>query len=398
MKDHGVVIVGGGLAGQRCAETLRRRGCELPIRIVCAEPEPPYDRPPLSKQVLSGEMPAAELAYRSPEWYEENEVELLLGGEARGFDPGRRAVTLEDGTELRYGKLLIASGASARRLGLLEGFENVHYLRTVADARRLRSSLAPGRRIAIVGAGFIGLEVAATAHRAGAEVTLIEALPTPLAGILGERVGRWFAGFQRDEGVQMRLGTALEAAHGNGSVEELALANEETLGVDCVVAGVGSAPATGWLRGTGLGVDGVKTDTAGRTGLPDVFAAGDAAMAFDPRAGVYARAEHWDAAAWQGAAAATAMLGEYPGTPPLPSFWSDQHGLRIHYIGHANRADGVHLEGAPEERDFTAVYTRGGTPVAGVAVGRPGSIPELRRKIERGHFPAAHDQQKARAA
>ncbi len=298
---------------------------------------------------------------------------------------------------MRYGKLLIATGSEARRLALLEGFDNVHYLRTLADARRLRPALVPGARIGIVGAGFIGLEVAAAAHRAGAAVTMIEALPTPLAGILGERVGNWFAGFHRDQGVEMRLGAMLEGAGGDGSVEELVLAGGERVGFECVVAGIGSAPATGWLRRAGLDMAGVKTDTAGRTHLPDVFAAGDAAAAFDPRTGTYARAEHWDAAAWQGAAAAAAMLGEYPGTPPLPSFWSDQHGVRIHYIGHASRADAVHFEGDPEELEFTAVFTRGGTPVAGVAVGRPRSIPELRKSIERGHFPAAHEE-KARAA
>ena len=397
MKDPGVLIVGGGLAGQRCAENLRRRGYELPIRIVCAEPEAPYDRPPLSKQVLAGSMEPRELAYRSPDWYAENEVGLLLGRTARKLDPENRMVTLDDGTALRYGKLLIATGSGARRLPFLEGFDNVHYLRTIADAGRLRTELVPGARIAVIGAGFIGQEVAATAQRAGAAVTVIEALPTPLAGILGEEVGSWFVDFHREQGVELRLGTMLEGAHGNGSIEELTIAGGERIGVDCVIVGIGSEPMTGWLRGSGLDPDGLKTDTAGRTGLPEVFAAGDAAAAFDPRTGSYARAEHWDAAAWQGAATATAMLGGYPGTPPLPSFWSDQHGIRIHYVGHASRADAVHFEGEPGEWDFAAVYTRGGVPVAGVVVGRPRRIPELRRNIERGHFPAAHDQ-KARAA
>ena len=397
MKDPGVLIIGGGLAGQRCAENLRRRGYELAIRIVCAEPEAPYDRPPLSKQVLAGSMQPRELAYRSPDWYAENEVGLLLGRTARNLDPAKRMVSLDDGTGLRYGKLLIATGSGARRLPFLEGFDNVHYLRTIADASRLRTELVPGARIGIVGAGFIGQEVAATAQRAGAAVTVIEALPAPLSGILGEEVGSWFADFHREQGVEMRLGAPLEGARGNGSVEELVLAGGERIGFDCVIVGVGSAPMTGWLRGSGLDPDWVKTDTAGRTGLPDVFAAGDAAAAFDPRTGTHARAEHWDAASWQGAATATAMLGEYPGTPPLPSFWSDQHGIRIHYVGHASRADAVHFEGDPEGRDFAAVFTRAAVPVAGIVVGRPRLVPELRHRIERGHFPAAYDE-KARAA
>ncbi len=273
----------------------------------------------------------------------------------------------------------------------------MHYLRTLADARRLRAELVPGSRIGIVGAGFIGLEVAATAQRAGAEVTVIEALPAPLAASLGNEVGRWFADFHREQGVEMRLGAMLEGALGNGSVEELVLAGGERIGLDCVLVGVGSAPATEWLRGSGLEGAGVRTDAAGRTGLPGVFAAGDAAASFDPRVGEHARAEHWDAAAWQGAAAATAMLGETPGTPPLPSFWSDQHGIRIHYIGHAGRSDRVRIEGNPTQRDFIAVFTRGAAPVAALAVGRPRAIPKLRAQIERGHFSATPEQ-KARAA
>ena len=153
-----------------------------------------------------------------------------------------------------------------------------------------------------------------------------------------------------------------------------------------------------WLRGSGLDETGVRTDTSGRTCLPGVFAAGDASVPFDPRFGAHARTEHWDAAAWQGVAAARAMLGEYPGTPPLPSFWSDQYGLRIQYVGHAHHADGVVVEGDPGERDFEAVFTRGGTPVAGLAVGRPRAIPALRRRIEAAHWPTKAGREEKEAA
>jgi NADPH-dependent 2,4-dienoyl-CoA reductase/sulfur reductase-like enzyme len=154
------------------------------------------------------------------------------------------------------------------------------------------------------------------------------------------------------------------------------------------VVGVGTAPATAWLAGSGLDERGVRTDTSGRTVLTDVFAAGDASVPFDPRFGAHARTEHWDAAAWQGAAVAKAMLGEYPGTPPLPSFWTDQYGLRIQYVGHAQHADAVVVEGEPGERDFEAIFTRGGKPIAGLTVGRPRAIPVLKKSIDRGHFPA----------
>jgi 3-phenylpropionate/trans-cinnamate dioxygenase ferredoxin reductase subunit len=396
MKDNGIVIVGGGLAAQRCAETLRRRGYEAPVRLVCAEPEPPYDRPPLSKGVLAGEACEEELAYRPAWWYEEKEVELLLGVRATGLDPSARRLRLSSGTALPYQRLLIATGGAARRLPFLAEHENVHALRTVADARRLRAELLAGARLAIVGAGFIGQEVAATARGLGVEVTAIEALQVPLTPILGEELGGWFAGLHREEGVRILTGARLEGARGgDGRVEELLLAGGERVACDAVVVGVGTVPATEWLRGSGLEQDGVRVDTAGRTRLPGVFAAGDASIPFDPRFGAHARTEHWDAAAWQGAAAARAMLGEYPGTPPLPSFWSDQYGLRIQYVGHAHHSDAVVFDGDPASRDFEAVFTRSGVPIAGLAVGRPRAIPALKKRIDAGHFPA---QDKERAA
>jgi NADPH-dependent 2,4-dienoyl-CoA reductase/sulfur reductase-like enzyme len=389
MEDRGVLIVGGGLAAQRCAETLRRRGYEGTVRMVCAEPDPPYDRPPLSKELLAGEIEGDSTAYRPAWWYEEQQVDLRLGTRAAALDSATRTVRLDSGAELGYEKLLIATGSAARQLPFLAGFENVHALRSLADARRLREELVPGARLAIVGAGFIGQEVAATARRLGVEVTMIEALATPLAPILGEEVGAWFADLHCSEGVRVLSGAMLESARGRaGRVEELVLSGGATVACDAVVVGVGTAPATAWLEGSGLDEKGVRTDTSGRTALPGVFAAGDASVPFDPRFGAHARTEHWDAAAWQGAAAAKAMLGEYPGTPPLPSFWSDQYGLRIQYVGHAHHADAVVLEGDPAERDFEAIFTRGGVPIAGLAVGRPRAIPALKKRIEHGHFPA----------
>jgi NADPH-dependent 2,4-dienoyl-CoA reductase/sulfur reductase-like enzyme len=394
MNDPGVLIVGGGLAAQRCAETLRRRGYEGAVRIACAEPEPPYDRPPLSKELLAGTGEEESVAYRPTWWYEEKGIELLLDARAETLDPEARTVTLTSGAKLSYERLLIATGGAARRLPFLDGYENVHSLRTLADARRLREELLPGARLAIVGAGFIGQEVASTARRRGVEVTMIEALETPLAPVLGAEVGAWFAELHRDEGVRVMTGAMLEGARGGGRVEELILAGSQKVACDAVVVGVGTAPATAWLRGSGLDESGVRTDASARTRLPGVFAAGDASIPFDPRFGVHARTEHWDAAAWQGAAAARAMLGEYPGTPPLPSFWSDQYGLRIQYVGHAHHADGVVLDGEPGERDFEAVFTRGGVPIAGLAVGRPRSIPALKKQIENGHWPARANREK----
>ncbi|HEX8752702.1 MAG TPA: FAD-dependent oxidoreductase [Solirubrobacterales bacterium] len=383
-KAAGVVIVGGGLAAQRCAETLRRRGYEGPVRILSAEAEAPYDRPPLSKEVLAGVAEEGSVAFRAAEWYEENEVELLLGTRAARLDPEARTVELELGGALPYGKLLIATGGAARRLPFLGRFDNVHYLRTLADARRLRAELRPGLRLAIVGAGFIGQEVAATARKLGVEVTMVEALETPLQPILGDQLGRWFADLHLEEGVRVITGAMLQSARGGDGVEELVLADGRVVACDAVVVGIGTVPAVHWLRGSGLEEAGVRVDVCGRTGLPDVFAAGDASIPFDPRFGAHARTEHWDAAAWQGAAAAKAMVGEYAGTPPLPSFWSDQYGVRIQSVGHPHHADSVLVEGDPASRDFEAVFLRAGVPIAGLAVGRPRAIPALRKRIEGG--------------
>ena len=393
MNDPGVVIVGGGLAAQRCAEGLRRRGYDGRVRMVCAEPERPYDRPPLSKAVLAGAAEADSVALRPAPWYEEQDVELLLGERAARLDPDARALELDSGTRLDYGKLLVATGGAARRLPFLEGYDNVHYLRTLADSRRLASELAPGARLAIVGAGFIGQEVAATACGLGVEVTIVEALPAPLAPILGAELGRWFAELHLDEGARLIVDASLEGVRGDGKVEELVLADGRRLECDAVVVGIGTVPATAWLAGSGLDERGVRVDTAGRTTLPDVFAAGDACLAFDPRYGAHARTEHWDAAAWQGAAVAQAMLGSYPGTPPLPSFWSDQYGLRIQCVGHPHFADAVLLDGDPAGRDFEAVFTRSGVPVAGLAVGRPRAIPALRKLIQDGDRFAVDDKE-----
>ena len=377
----GVLIVGGGLAAQRVAETLRRRGYDGAVRIACTETEAPYDRPPLSKELLAGSAPEDSVGYRPAAWYAEAEVELLLGATATGLDARRRRVRLDGGEELTYESLVIATGGAPRRLPFLTG-ANVHELRTLADLRRLRAQLVPGARLAIVGAGFIGQEVAATARGLGLEVTVIEALPLPLQPIVGPRLGRWFADLHTEEGVRVLTGAALDSVRGADRVEELLLADGRRIECDLVVVGIGTVPATAWLRGSGLGESGVVVDAGGRTALPGVFAAGDACLALEPRRGVHARTEHWDAAAWQGASVAKAILGEQPGRPPLPSFWSDQYGLRVQCVGHPALADEVAIEGDPGSRSFEALFRRAGIPVAGLAVGRPRAIPALRKQIE----------------
>jgi 3-phenylpropionate/trans-cinnamate dioxygenase ferredoxin reductase component len=382
MSRAGTVIVGGGLAAHRVAATLRRRGYDRPVRILCGEPEPPYDRPPLSKEVLAGTVAEEQVLYRPADWYGEQGIELSLGVRAESLDPVRRRVAVSSGASLPYEDLVVATGGEPRRLPFLAG-ANVHELRTLADLRRLRGDLSAGSRLAIVGAGFIGQEVAATARALGLDVTVVEALPVPLEPIVGPRLGRWFAELHREEGVRILTGAALESARGGaGRVEELLLADGRRVACDVVLVGIGTAPATGWLRGSGLGSDGVPVDVAGRTALPGVFAAGDACLPYEPRRGAHLRTEHWDAAAWQGAAVAKAILGEEAGRPPLPSFWSDQYGVRVQCVGHPQLADQVAVAGDSAGRDFEALFSCGGVPVAGLAVGRPRAIPALRKQIE----------------
>jgi 3-phenylpropionate/trans-cinnamate dioxygenase ferredoxin reductase subunit len=391
MTPGAVLIVGGGLAGQRCAETLRRRGFEGRVTIVCGEAEPPYDRPPLSKGVLGGSVQDRTVHFREQAWYAQNEVELLLGQRARALDPARRSVELASGLRLDYDELLIATGAAPRSLPPLRCFDNVHTLRTLDDARRLRGELVPGARLAIVGAGFIGQELAATAVTLGAEVTLIEALPLPLGGLLGAEIGRWLCELHAGAGVELLLSARVESARGNGRVEELALADGRAVACDTVVVGVGAVPDAAWLAGSGLDPTGVLTDAAGRTAIPHVYAAGDVCRAFDGFLGRHSRGEHWDAAARQGAAVALAMLGAEQPSPALPSFWSDQHGIRIQYVGHAEDADRAQIDGDPAGGDFSVLYSRGERPVAALAVCRPRELLRLRRLIEQAHDEATNE-------
>jgi len=382
MSGDGIVIVGGGLASQRCVETLRARGYAGRLRLVCGEAELPYDRPPLSKELLAGELDEAEVGFRPARWYADQRVELIFRRAVK-LDAKRRRVRLDDETELAYEDLVIATGGAPRVLPQLAQYSNVHYLRTIADARRLRTELREGARLAVIGAGFIGQEVAATASAAGAEVTIVEAAPAPLGAVLGEEIGRTLMRMHSDQGIDVRLATKLEDARGNGTVEELVLSRGGTLACDAVVVGIGVAPDSGWVGTSRLGKEGVLTDVAGRTEVPHVFAAGDVTLAFDHRVGRHRRSEHWDAAVRQGVAAARAILGERPEPAPPPSFWSDQHGVRIQYFGYADLSDEMTIEGRPADRRFAVIYTRRGKPVGALTVDDPRAFARLRKEIAR---------------
>ena len=328
------MVVGGGLAGQRFCETLRRRGHDGPIRMVCAERVRPYDRPPLSKQLLAGDIDPESVYLRPDQWYADHEVDLVLGRGAESLDLASRSVTLDSGEEMRFKWLLIATGSEPRHLPGAHSFANVHTLRTLADTRALRDVIRRGQRIAIVGAGFIGLEVAATARRLGAHVTVIEAAPAPLAAILGQALGAWFAQLHRDEGVALELGARIKRFAGNGRVERIDLEGRAPVECDAVVIGVGVRPSTDWLAGSGLESEGgVRVDPFGRTAAEGVLAAGDAASTYDPALNGHVRGEHWESAVRQARLAAHAALDVTPPRAPLATFWSDQYGSRFQYVG-----------------------------------------------------------------
>jgi NADPH-dependent 2,4-dienoyl-CoA reductase/sulfur reductase-like enzyme len=380
MSD-GVVIAGGGLAAQRAAETLRRLGYAGPIRMVCGESHLPYDRPPLSKGILTGELTGESLGFRRDAWYEDNAVDLLIDVRTTDLSTEERRVGLSDGTTLRYDQLLIATGSRPRALPMLAGYENVSELRTIDDAQRLRHALRAGMRLAVAGAGFIGMEVASTARKLGAEITMIEAAPSPVFGVLGQTLGTWFAGLHREEGVEVITDRTVTGVSGDRAVKSLRLSDGRAIETDHVIAGVGVQPNVEWLAGAGLAKDGVPVNVHGQTDADGVFAAGDAAATYDHRVGRHVPGSHWEAAGRQAARAARLMLGLEPGLVELSSFWTDQYGIRIQYLGNAQLADAIVIDGDPEDRNFTATFTRQARPVAALLVDRPRSLPAMRKLI-----------------
>jgi 3-phenylpropionate/trans-cinnamate dioxygenase ferredoxin reductase subunit len=377
MSD-GIVIVGGGLAAQRCAETLRRSGYDGRVRMVCGEAHRPYDRPPLSKAVLADAGAEDDLGFRAASWYEDRGVELLLGVPAAELECKQREVTLADGRAVGYEQLVIATGSRPRRLAAFEGFDNVQALRTVEDARSLRGALSAGGRLGIIGAGFIGQEVAAAAARAGVHATIVEAADAPLQALLGTSVGGWFADLHRSQGVDVVLGAEVAAVHGTERIGTLTLSDGRRLPCDHVVVGVGVDPDLEWLAGSGLDASGVRVDAEGRSAAPGVFAAGDAAATYDPVLRRHVTGGHWEAAGRQGAAAARSMLGHEPQHSAPASFWSDLYDTRVQYLGHAHLADRTTIDGDPAARDFSITFTRAGAPVAVLLVGRPHRLPDAR--------------------
>jgi 3-phenylpropionate/trans-cinnamate dioxygenase ferredoxin reductase subunit len=364
------VIAGAGLAGAKAAEALREEGFDGRIVLIGAERETPYERPPLSKDYLRGEAGIDKAQVHPADFYPDHDIELTLGRTAVALDTSTRAVTLDDGEQLVYDRLLIATGAEPRRLPIPGGdLEGVHYLRTVRDSDVIRERLDAGGRAVVVGAGWIGSEVAASARQRDLEVTVIDPLSVPLERVLGPEVGAIYRDIHVDHGVTMLMGTGVEAFEGNGAVERVRTSDGRELDCDFVVVGIGVRPRTELAAEAGIAVDdGVLVDACLRTDAEGVFAAGDVASAHHPLYGERIRVEHWANALNQGPAAARNMLGESLPYERVPYFFSDQYDVGMEYSGFARSWDRVVFRGDPASREFIAFWMEGERVLAGMNV------------------------------
>jgi 3-phenylpropionate/trans-cinnamate dioxygenase ferredoxin reductase subunit len=383
MAPRDIVIVGASLAGMHAAHTLRKEGFDGRIAVVDADTHTPYDRPPLSKQLLAGEWDLDRIILPAVE--EDLDIDWHLGERAVGLDVAARTVALGGDRSLTYDALVIAAGCDARRLPDQPDLEGVHVLRTIDDCLALRRDLdAIPRRVVVVGAGFIGSEVAATCRGRGLEVTLVEVAPVPLERALGTEIGLVCADLHRDHGVDVRLGTSIDGFVGSRRVEGVVL-GDESVEADVVVVGVGVAPATGWLEGSGLTIDnGVVCDET-LAAAPGVVAAGDIARWPSRRFGGLLRIEHWENAIQQGEAAARRVLiddGAAEPYDPVPWFWSDQYDRKIQLAGQSSSTHTVQVvHGSTDERRFVALYGRDGRVTGVLGFNRPRHVMQLRQLV-----------------
>jgi 3-phenylpropionate/trans-cinnamate dioxygenase ferredoxin reductase component len=367
-KTH--VIVGASLAGAKAAETLREEGFDGRVVLVGAEDERPYERPPLSKDYLRGEVGREKVYVHDEGFYPEHEIELALGRSAVSLDTGRQELALDDGERLRYDRLLLTTGAEPRRLSIPGAdLDGVLYLRSLRDSDTLRARLDRGGTVVVVGAGWIGAEVAASARQRGLEVTVVEPASVPLERAVGAEVGAIYRDIHADHGVRMLMGTGVEAFEGSQAVERVRTRDGRELDCDFVVVGVGVQPRTELARQAGLAVDnGILVDEQLQTSVPGVFAAGDAANAHHPFYGERIRVEHWANALNQGPAAARSLLGGSAAYERLPYFFSDQYDIGMEYTGFARRRDRVVFRGEPATREFVAFWMVEDRVVAGMNV------------------------------
>jgi 3-phenylpropionate/trans-cinnamate dioxygenase ferredoxin reductase subunit len=367
-----IVIVGAGLAGAKAAQTLRDEGYDGGILLLGREPVHPYERPPLSKGLLLGSTPRDEIFVNPLQWYAEHAVELRTSVTVVGLDPAARRLTLDDGSTVDYDKLLIATGSTPRALPLPgTDLDGVLSLRTLADSDRISGSLEPDKNVVIIGAGWIGLEIAAAARQREAKVTVVEVADLPLQRVLGDEVARVFLGLHEAHGVTFRLGTQVAALSGETHVTGVELGSGEVLPADVVIVGVGITPNVELAEKAGLDVhDGIVVNSALQSSDPHIWAAGDVASAYHPLFDRHIRVEHWANALNGGPAAARAMLGHDVVYDLLPYFFTDQYDLGMEYSGYAGPGDydRVVFRGDPASGEFMAFWTKDSVVQAGMSV------------------------------
>ena len=372
-QESPYVIVGASMAGAAGAEALRTEGYDGPIVLIGNEADLPYERPPLSKEYLQGDAERDSFVVHPQSWYDEHHVDLRLSTEVTGLDTAAHEVTLADGSQVTYSKLLLTTGSSPRRMSLPGAdLDGVHYLRTAEDSDRIRAALASAKRVVVVGGGWIGLETAAAARAADVEVTVLESAKLPLLKVLGEKIAQSFADLHTAHGVDLQCEVEITGFTGSdGTITGVDLADGTHLDADAVIVGVGISPNTGLAEAGGLAVDnGITVDASLRSSDPDVFAAGDVANAFHPFLAQQVRVEHWANASYQPGVAAKSMLGQDAEYDQLPYFFSDQYDLGMEYTGYVEPGefDDVVIRGSLETNEYIAFWTKDGKVLAGMNV------------------------------
>ena len=369
-NDRVFVIVGAGLTGAKAAEALRAEGFDGRVVLIGEEPERPYERPPLSKEYVRGEAGREKVWVHDEDFYVSHSIELRLGTAVTRVSPSDGELTLADGDKLRYDRLLLAPGASPRHLPIPGGeLDGILYLRTVGDSDALRERLDRGGRVVVVGAGWIGSEIAASARQRGLDVTLVDTAAAPLERVLGPEVGAIYGDIHADHGVRVLPHTGVEAFEGKGKVERVRIGDGSALECDFVVVGIGARPRTELALDSGLAVsDGILADALLQSSVPGIYVAGDAARAHHPFYGERVRVEHWANALHQGPAAARSMLGSRDVYTRLPYFFSDQYEVGMEYSGYARTWERVVFRGDPASREFIAFWLTGQRVLAGMNV------------------------------
>jgi 3-phenylpropionate/trans-cinnamate dioxygenase ferredoxin reductase component len=369
MSHRTLAIVGASVAGAKAAESARESGYDGRVVLVGDEATAPYERPPLSKAVLRGEADPASTRVHPDGYYHDHDIELVTD-RVVAIDSSSRRLALSDGETLAFDAAILATGAEPRRLAVPGAeLEGVRYLRSVDDSNRLREAIRAASRVAVIGAGWIGSEVAASARQMGADVVLIAPTPVPLGHVLGEEIGEVFRRLHADHGVQLRLGVGVGELRGAGGVEEVVLSDGATEAADLVVAGIGVTPRTDLAAGCGLTVDnGIVADQHLETNVPAIYAAGDVANAWHPRYRRHVRVEHWANALNQGTTAGRNVAGWREGYDRLPYFFSDQYDLGMEYVGLGGSGDELVVRGDLDAREFVAFWHRDGVVSAAMNV------------------------------